>query len=483
MSHTPIHRRHLLRGIGAIAVGLPLLEIMDGLDENGLPLTGVRRARAASAPIKRYIGLMVPNGIVPSTHFPTGGETDFVLGASMKPLNGFNLPSFEDYRQDLIVFKGIDNVASMNSFGTPGSGSGHESGPTTLFTGAAKLGTKEGRDTWKGGGPSIDQLIAEQIEKDHGAPFPIKSLLLGHTNGADWFGSISFDANGTYLPSSGSTSNTFDTLFGSGNLTDAERQAIRDRRKSVLDGTLENFQRLYLKASVADKVRLKEHMDAIRDVEMRVDAQITCTRPDKTKYMDLDPGNGDGKNLPVWSNLMFDLMTLGFACDMTRVATFVFRNCGGGGSYLPFLGWADGTGLNGSAYDAAYATGEHHEMSHRVGQAEWDPELTKASAFFNGSTALLAQKMKAVTEGSGTLFDSALMLQSSEIGTGGHNNDNSPFVILGNAAGSIRTGRYLNYTRSVPHNDLLLGVMAAMGLSATTVGDAGLCSGPLKELI
>ncbi len=482
MSHTPISRRHVLRGLGTVAIGLPLLEIMGGVDKHGRPLAGVREARAASTTIKRYIGIMVPNGVVPTTWFPSGGETDFVLGASMKKLAGFDLPSFEDHRKDLIVFKGIDNVASINSFETPGQGSGHESGPTTLFTGAPKLGTKEGRDSWKGGGPSIDQLIAEQFEKDRGAPFPIKSLLLGHAGGADWFGSISFDANGTYLPSSNSTSDAFDKIFGGGDLSDVQRMAQRDRRKSVLDGTLANFQRLYARASAADKVRLQQHMDAIRDVEKRVDALVTCTKPDKTKYANLEPGAGDGKNLPAWSELMFELLTLAFACDVTRVATFVYRNCGGGGSYLPFLGWADGTGKNGADYDKAYTTGEHHEMSHRVGQPAWDPELTKASAFFNGSTALLAQKMKAVTEGAGTLFDSALMLQGSEIATGNHNNDDSPFVILGNGGGAVRTGRYLNYPKSVPHNDLLLGVMAAMGSDAKTVGDPSLCSGPLKEL-
>lgn len=477
MSFKPIDRRTVLRGFGSIAIGLPLLEIMS---------RGGRRALAASppaGPVKRYIGLMIPNGVPPTTWFPTGGETDFTVGASMKKLAGSDLPALEELRQDLIVFKGIDNVASMNSFEKPGSGGGHESGPNTLFTGAPVKGIKDTRSSWQPAGPSIDQLIAAQFEKDRGAPFPIKSLLLGHSGGgADWFGSFSVDTNKTILSVTNSTSAVFDKLFGAANLNDAEREAIRKRRKSVLDGTLRGYQRLQARASAADKLRLQQHIDAIRDVELRIAAAVTCTKPDKTRFADLSPGAGEGKNLPPWSALMFDLITLAFACDATRVATFCYRNCGGGGSYMPFLGWPDAAGLNGAAADKAYADGEHHEMSHRVGQAAWDPELTKACAFFNGSTALLAKKLKAVTEGAGTLFDGTLMLQGSDCATGGHNQNDTPFVIVGNAGGAIRTGRYLRFSKSVPHNDLLLGVLKAMGVNATTIGDPALCSGPLSAL-
>lgn len=387
----------------------------------------------------------------------------------------------EELRQDLILFKGLDNVASINSFEKPGAGAGHESGPATLFTGAPKRGTKEDRTSWQAGGPSIDQLIAEQFERDRGGPFPIKSLLLGHAGGADWFGSFSVDMNRTLLPVMNRTTAVFDKLFGAANLGQAERDAIRRRRKSVLDGALASYERLQQRASAADKIRLQRHIDAIRDVEKRIDATVTCARPDRTRYADLTPGAGAGNNLPAWSALMFDLITLAFSCDATRVATFAYRNCGGGSSYLPFLGWPDGAGLSGAAADKAYADGEHHEMSHRVGEARWDPELTKDCAWFNGSTALLAKKLKAVTEGTGTLFDGTMILQGSECATGAHNENDTPFLMLG-GAGVIKTGRYLKYTK-VPHNNLLLAALGAMGVDARAVGDPALCTGPLPGLL
>ena len=69
-------RRSFLRGLGGVAVSLPLLS-------TGLP--GIARAAGGASgqgTPKRFIFFIHPNGVVPDAWFPTPGssESDFELG-------------------------------------------------------------------------------------------------------------------------------------------------------------------------------------------------------------------------------------------------------------------------------------------------------------------------------------------------------------------------------------------------------------------
>jgi hypothetical protein len=57
-----------------------------------------------------------------------------------------------------------------------------------------------------------------------------------------------------------------------------------------------------------------------------------------------------------------------------------------------------------------------------------------------------------------------------------------PFMLAGNAGGALRTGRYLKYEDSPPHNDLLVSLLNLMGIPARTFGHPDWCTGPLPRL-
>src|SRR5690606_18767062 len=77
-----LSRRTLLRGAGGVAIALPFLEAME------------ESARAQSSKIRRLIFEFKPNGDQTNRRFTHAGETDFVLGEFLEPL--------EPYRQDLL---------------------------------------------------------------------------------------------------------------------------------------------------------------------------------------------------------------------------------------------------------------------------------------------------------------------------------------------------------------------------------------------
>jgi hypothetical protein len=322
---------------------------------------------------------------------------------------------------------------------------------------------------WTLVGPSLDQYLGDRLEQLAGAPFPKKTLPIAP--GASFNQSLSYDAAGNTIPVNGSVTQLFDELFGLSQLTEAEREALRAKRHSVLDSVLANYGKLQGRVGAGDKARLEQHLEALRKVELRIDTEIVCETPDAGAYPDPE-GGAYGNNLRQWVDLMQDLLVLACSCDVTRVATLIYRPCGGGSSYLPWLGFSED-----------YATGEHHEMSHRYMDPAWDPGLILAAQWFNGLTAQLIAKLKAVPEGTGTLWDSVILFQGSDVATGHHTWEDMPYLLAGTGGGRIETGRFLDLGVQVPHNALLVSILQAMGLDDQGFGDAEPDSGPVPGLL
>ncbi|MBN8249533.1 MAG: DUF1552 domain-containing protein, partial [Verrucomicrobia bacterium] len=95
-----LHRRKFLRGLGA-CISLPALasfcpgRLLGAGDAAGLPgLT------PAGAPLRTAF-VYFPNGAIPASWWPEGGETDFQLGPTLQPLEAF--------RKDLQILGGLDH--------------------------------------------------------------------------------------------------------------------------------------------------------------------------------------------------------------------------------------------------------------------------------------------------------------------------------------------------------------------------------------
>lgn len=97
-------RRRLLKSLGAAALCLPLLPSVE------------RSARAAGQP-KRMILLYSSCGTITDAFDPTSGTDGLQFGEILAPL--------DKHRDDIIVVRGLDSVAAMNSKdGAGGHGAG-----------------------------------------------------------------------------------------------------------------------------------------------------------------------------------------------------------------------------------------------------------------------------------------------------------------------------------------------------------------------
>src|ERR1044071_5949070 len=108
MSALKLQRRDFMRGLGATAAALPLLNAW--------------RAEAQQAQFpRRLIIVFSPNGTIHENWAPSGTTTDFTLSTILKPL--------EPHKADLVVLDGVKNETAYH-----GPGDGHMTGMGCLLT-------------------------------------------------------------------------------------------------------------------------------------------------------------------------------------------------------------------------------------------------------------------------------------------------------------------------------------------------------------
>lgn len=443
-----ISRRNLLRAASGAALALPLL-----------PSLGSRRARAeaASAP-KRFVTMYTPNGVIHDGWWPTSvnSETDFVLSSSHEPLQA--------YKDRLLILGGLEMKIALDGEGGP-----HQRGIGALFTNT-QLGQGEftdgcGRTAGWATGISVDQRIANVI----GASSPVASLQLGvRATENDVQGRISYSGPSMPLPPLSTPLDVYQNVFSSflppPSTPDADAaKALLAQRKSVLDAVAKEFAPLEGRLSSQDRQTLDAHLTLVRDVERRLSLSVgDCSKPDQPPT--LDPVSET--DMPQIAELELDLLSIAFACDLTRVASFEIS-----------------TALNRIRYPWVNSLGEGHTLSHS-GESDADAkaQLLARQNWHSSLIARLFDRLSSVKEDSGTVLDNTLLFWGNEVSMGTtHSHDNMPFVVAG-GGWAFRTGRYVQYQGN-SHGQLLVSLLNAMGVPDTTFGDAATSPGPLTGLV
>jgi hypothetical protein len=450
LPHRPlpiVSRRTVLRGAFGAAVGLPWLASLDG-----------RRAGAAATAIPtRFVVMFSPDGTLPPQWTPTGTETDFVLSPILSPLAA--------HQADLVVVHGVDQRGA--------GGDGHQTGIGGMLTGQS---LNPGPFAGGGGsapagwanGQSVDQRIAEVL----GTTTSQRSLELGvQVGAADNWGRMCYRAANQPLPPEEDPAQVYANVFADLHADPAALAALRQRRKSILDTVGAQYTRIAQRLASDDQARLDEHLTAVREIEQRLTTPFTppsaaCHDPAVPA-----PATTANDDFPAIGALQMDLLVMALACDVTRVASLMWSRSV---SQVRFT-WLDTPIPEG-----------HHDLSHRGDDdlAAVD-KLTRINQWYATQLATLITKLKAVPQADGsTLLDHTLILWCNELAKGNtHSRVDAPYVLAGSAGGALRTGRYLSYDGDVPHNNLLVSILNAMGIPDTTFGRPDWCTGPLPNLL
>jgi hypothetical protein len=461
-----INRRAFLYGAGTIAIGLPFLE--------GLP---ERSAWAANAqPIFTFF-MCGACGVEPKRFWPASTGALSGLLASGKAVDALS-----EQAKNLLIVKGIQFPL------TGPSGCGHAQGLSQALT--AKTPTGNGGQA-TATGPSVDFVISKAVNPAGTDPM---TLYAGNLRNGYIADRLSFDDSARARASVDNPYKLYQKLTGlaapaggGGNMgmagasgtppANPQAEELIAKRKSVNDTIRAELSSLMQnpKLSAADRLRLQQHFDAIRDTEKTMTdmgsqmAGVGCTLDgistsayqalSSWKYNATNVATGGIENIV---ELHMGLVALAFACDYNRTGT---------------LQWGDGTDHTVYQVPSNQTLGNwnFHFISHRTqsdGTVGTNSTAEAAHAEIDAvRMATLAKSLKHFADRG--LQDKAVVLWTNHVAEGNHQMRNVPYIIWGNGGGVFKQGQYVDAGGA--NNGQLYNtiITAATGNASPNFGSSG----------
>ena len=423
-----LSRRTVLRGLGA-SVTLPLLDAM-------IPAS-TALAETAARPAPRMGFVYFPHGAIMKAWSPAETGTGFTASPILQPL--------EPFRSHMTIVSGLRNKG------------GESSDPHGIMAGTwlSCYGIKN-REGDKG--TTADQLAARAFGKD--TPLPSMELTGEGGNatcgqgatGCGFGSTTAFRTPTQPLPMEDNPRKVFYQLFGQGDTT-RERREILEETGSILDYVRDEGARLQRQIGAADRSRVNDYLDSIREVESRVQKMATSG----SAKMDLpNAPQGVPDDFGQHLDLLFDMIALSWQANMTRVSSFMLAK-----------------EVSMRTYPNLQITEAFHPLSHHQNDASKIERLVRIQNYHTQVFAKFIRKLSTTQDGDGTLLDHSIILYGSNMSNSDlHNNDPLPNVVMGKGYGKIRGGQHLRYPQDTPHANLLLTLLQRAGLPIESLGNS-----------
>jgi hypothetical protein len=430
--HQALSRRTFLRGVGA-SVALPLLDAMAP--------TMTAQASSPAATVRRLGFVFIPMGCDNTRWTPKDSDKLGELPPILSPL--------APVKEHVSV---LSNMELQNAY--PGT----HSSSNASFLSAARAKHTESTDYYLG--TTVDQLAAQQLGRETQLPSLELAMDMLQTVGqcdngyaCVYQNNLSWSSPTTPLPAEAHPRLVFENLFGEGG-SKADRQAALKRRGSLLDFVKDDMTRLGKSLGPADRARVSHYLEAIRDVEQRIQKAERSVKENPLK--DLDRPAGVPAAYADHARLMFDLQVLAFQGDVTRVSTFQMARETSNRCY-PEIGVPD----------------PHHPLSHHGNDPAKIARMAKINEFHVSLFAEFLAKLKASKEGNGTLLDHSLLLYGSGIGNPNvHDHINLPILVAGGAAAGMKGGRHYRFNKATPLANLHLTLLDKAGVRLEKFADS-----------
>ena len=517
-------RRSFLRGLGgSAAVMVPLLRSIEA------------RAAGATAPL-RFLVIHHPLGANP-------GLTNWRPNASATTTS-FTLPlesaPFAPLQKYMVMVDGVNIVSatshSSGSNADPNNGgqNTHEGGMVAMMTGVPTIGMI-GQQDHCAGGPSIDQILLQKAAGLGGPSFPSPTP----------FGSLQLAADVrsdrdevaprvlSYLaPKSGQSDpsvarqplypetsplNVFNRIFGGALPTGTNNAQILAQKLSVITYLKSDLARLQTLVPASEKDRLTAHSDAIAQLEASLRQMYgtttqtsVCVKPSTPpSYANTSSGKqGSGS---VYSDLggvdyyvtnqptshphldlgqtQLRLIKAAFACDLVRVATFMWS---AGTNWVVFPGTFQGATIAGNLQSTP-----HHPPSHSdpAGDPNTPAWLNQINQFYSAATSTVLQEFATTPDIDGNmLIDNTVIVYITEVARAwDHNQQNMPLIVFGGKNTRVKGGTFLKVTGGSlgaqtggtgnrPFNDVWLALAPIFGVTMSSLGAASQSTGALPGI-
>lgn len=436
ISKKHLSRRTVLRGLGS-TIALPLLDAM-------VPAaTALAQTAAVSKP--RLSCIYIPHGATMDLWTPATTGKDFAFSPILK--------SLEPYRQSLTVISNLRHQAVAPWSGEDtGGAENHVRAAAVFLTGAHPV---KGNVTKVG--ISIDQLAANAMGQD--TPLPSIEMSIepaGLTCDGNFTcayrNTLAWKTESLPLPMENNPQLIFERLFGDGT-TDAQRRERRQQSSSLLDSVGSQVAQLQHNISAADRARLDDYLQEVREIERRVQRVAATLKPDMVLP---DAPAGIPTSFEAHLDLLFDLQVLAFKTEITRIGTLLMARENSNVRY-------PGSGVSEGFHNASHHSNDRKNME----------QFARINRYHHAQVAKFLGKLQATPDGDSNLLHNSMVLYGSSLSDANeHNFDPLPVLLAGNAGGRLAGNRHLQFAPHTPMANLLLGMLHKLDVPTDSIGDS-----------
>lgn len=259
----------------------------------------------------------------------------------------------------------------------------------------------------------------------------------------------------TPLPCENHPRAVFERLFGDNDSTDpAARLARIQKDRSLLDSITQAAARLLKDVGASDRAKLSEYLDAIRDVERRIQ---TAESQSSRNLPQVDRPGSIPAAFDEYAKLMFDLEVLAFQTDLTRVITFMM-----------------GREQSDRTFREIGIPDTHHVISHHLNDPVKKTKYVQIDTYHSQIFAYLLEKLRSTSDGDGSLLDHSMIVYGGGIADGNsHSYTDLPILLAGGKAAQIQGGRYVRYPKDTQMTNLYATLLDKLGISMETYWKGG----------
>jgi Protein of unknown function (DUF1552) len=447
MRSSRVSRRSFLQSAGFL-LGLPVFESLLPKASGAMAVASGPGLGASGDPL-RMAFVYVPNGVIVDRWTPKGAGTDFKLNETMQPISAF--------KQDLQIVSGLEH---QNGRAGGDGGGDHARATATVLTGARPKKTA-GMDIRAG--VSVDQVAARQLEgRTRFSSLELSCEGVRQSGICDSGYSCAYQFNLSWrsetqpMAPESNPRMLFERLFGndlrrSGGAA-AERAKARER--SLLDFLMDDAAALQAQLGKGDQRKLDEYLTGVREIEKRIQLAEKFGYP---QAPNMSVPSGIPQKYSDHIKLMFDMLTLAFQTDSTRVATFLMAH--------------DGSNRN---FTDIGVTSGHHELSHHQNDAGKIAQIAKIDRFYMEQFAYFLGRLRDTKEASGrSLLDNSMIVYCSGLSDANHHShENLPVILAGRGGGSLAASQHLSVSQPMPMTNLYMSLLDRMGVKTDRVGDS-----------
>jgi hypothetical protein len=303
-------------------------------------------------------------------------------------------------------------------------------------------------------GTSFDQIYARQFGQD--TPIPSMQLCIeavDHSGGCEYnyacayTDAISWASPSEPLPMLRDPRAVFDAMFGAG-ATPEERTRRRREDRSILDTIASSIDRLKAQLGAADRARLAQYMDDVREIERRIQNIEAFNRSGERRELPNAPmGVPDSYDEHV--KIMFDLQAVALASEITRVFAFKMSR-----------------DVSGRVFPSTGVTTGFHNASHHNERPERIIDFAKINKYHVSLVPYFLERLARTPDGDGNLLDNTVIVYGSPMGNPNlHNHKRCPLFLAGKAGSQLKGGLHIKAPDGTPMANVFLSIAHKLGMT------------------